>query len=101
MLYEHKNRVCGKWTLAQEDKYGLRLEGVVENNKKNTDIVNKILTGKINGLSIGFYLLKAHKLNDTRYIKEAELIECSLVERPANALRDFSLLAEKLIIMLI
>lgn len=85
MLFEHRNRVCGKWIAAEEDNYGLRLEGVIDNTAKNADIVNMVMKGETNGLSIGFYLLKSHHLNGVRYIKEAELIECSLVKRPANA----------------
>ena len=85
MLWEHRNRVCGKWIAAEEDSYGLKLEGVIDNTKGNADIINSVMNGSVNGLSIGFYLVKSHHLNGVRYIKEAELIECSLVKRPANA----------------
>lgn len=84
MLFEHKNRVCGKWLKAEEDNYGLKLEGMIE-KIGNEDIVNKVIKGQINGLSIGFFLMKSHNLNNVRYIKEAHLVEISLVERPANA----------------
>jgi len=85
MLWEHRNRVCGKWIMAQEDNYGLKLEGVIDNTPANADIVKNVMNGEVNGLSIGFYLMKSHHLKGVRYIKEAELIECSLVKRPANA----------------
>lgn len=88
MLFEHKNRVCGKWIQAQEDNYGLKLEGVIE-SLENGDIVKKVMNGTINGLSIGFFLVKSHRLNSVRYIKEAHLVEISLVGSPANGFSRF------------
>lgn len=84
MLLEHKNYVCGQWSKAVEDDYGLRLEGVVNHDEKSLHVVEKITNGSINGLSIGFYLLDAYRDSGVRYITKAHLIEISLVTRPAN-----------------
>ena len=67
-----------------EDKLGLRFDAIIEDR----DLYNKIQSGAINSCSFGFRVLdeEFERINpklEKRYVKDLELIECSLVERPA------------------
>ncbi len=83
MFYEHNPKhTCGFWQKAFEDEYGLKLFGKV--NASESKVVKEILEGMVSGLSIGFYLKESFMHHGIRYITKLDLIEISLVSRPAN-----------------
>lgn len=89
MLFEHKNRVCGKWHEAREDAHGLYVSGVVNNDASSADIVSRIKRGKITGLSIGFNIIASYRERNVRYITKGNLVEISVVGNPANPYSRF------------
>lgn len=88
MLWQHRaDTPIGVFTAAQEDEHGLRLEGKLTlDSTMGKDAYALMKAGAVDGLSIGYYLNKyeLNKEEKTLYIKEADLLEVSLVTFPAN-----------------
>jgi len=86
MRWAHWGDVIGKWVTLKEDDYGLYVEGeLTPNHSKAQDVYALLKHGAIDGLSIGFYLRDYETRSDgVRVIKEAELVEISVVEDPAD-----------------
>ena len=85
MKHEHEHSLDGKWSKIAEDRYGLWVEGWLERNAKNNELIDLMKQGKLQGLSVGFRLINSYYENGIRYITEGELVEISLVEMPANS----------------
>lgn len=89
MLFGHNpGRVIGKWIGMKEDQHGLHVEG--EFTPGNTDAQNAYASlkhGALDGLSIGFRIPSGgaeDKKGGGRIIKQADLVEISLVTMPAD-----------------
>lgn len=89
LLFEHDfgkelaNTSTGTLEL-REDNIGLRFDAVITDEKVYNDIKN----GKINSCSFGFHakdqeFIDVNTRLEKRYLKEIELVECSLVRNPA------------------
>lgn len=86
LRWNHYGEIIGKWVTLKEDDYGLYVEGeLTPNHSKAEDVYALLKHGAIDGLSIGFYLKDYESRADgVRVIKEAELVEISIVEEPAD-----------------
>ena len=86
LRWNHYGEIIGKWVMIREDDYGLYVEGeLTPNHSKAEDVYASLKHGAIDGLSIGFYLREFEvKPDGIRVIKEAELVEISVVEEPAD-----------------
>lgn len=86
MRWNHYGEIIGKWVILKEDDFGLYVEGeLTPNHSKAEDVYALLKHGAIDGLSIGFYLKEFDiKEDGVRVIKEAELVEISVVEEPAD-----------------
>ena len=86
LRWNHYGEIIGKWVTLKEDEYGLYVEGeLTPNHSKAQDVYALLKHGAIDGLSIGFYLRDYETRSDgVRVIKEAELVEISVVEDPAD-----------------
>ncbi|WP_417248530.1 HK97 family phage prohead protease [Celeribacter sp.] len=85
MLWQHDpTQPIGIWDEVREDGRGLFVKGrLLTDIAKGREAVSLIEAGAIDGLSIGYRTVKAHK-NDTgaRVLSELELWEVSLVTFP-------------------
>jgi len=86
LRWNHYGEIIGKWIMIREDDYGLYVEGeLTPKHRKAEDVYALLKHGAIDGLSIGFYLRDFDvKPDGVRVIKEAELVEISVVEEPAD-----------------
>ncbi len=86
MLWAHDPaRPVGVWTDLREDATGLRVEGrLVMDATAGRDAHAMLRAGAIDGLSIGFRTVRAEPARGGRTVHEVELIEVSLVTRPAQ-----------------
>ncbi|WP_342262045.1 HK97 family phage prohead protease [Alphaproteobacteria bacterium endosymbiont of Tiliacea citrago] len=93
MFFEHDSRqVPGKWTSVKLTKIGIEVEGEISDSK----VIDLVQQDNLNGLSIGFFIVYSEmrynlaKNKNYRYIKQAKLVEISLVANPANSKAFFS-----------
>lgn len=85
MLLEHKTRhLIGLWTEIEDRADGLHVKGHFNETVLARGVRSQILTGRRNGLSIAFYTKAARKQGRNRIISDLDLIEVSVVERPAH-----------------
>lgn len=86
MLFQHDpDQVIGRWLTLREDEKGLQVKGQLSLDvARAKDIHALMLSGALDGLSIGFKTRKSHKDPKTgaRYISEADLWEISVVTFP-------------------
>ena len=89
LLWQHNtSEPIGVWTLMQEDKKGLYVEGrlLVDDDPLARRAYAHLKAGSVSGLSIGFKTVDEEydRENDTMKLKEVELWETSIVTFPAN-----------------
>jgi HK97 family phage prohead protease len=89
LLWSHDSRApIGAWSIIQEDKTGLYVEGIIEPTAmpNGIPILKVMRLGGVKGLSIGFNTVKydIDKEKQIRRLKELELWEISLCTFPAN-----------------
>jgi len=90
MLLEHgiSPLPIGVWKSMAEDGHGLRVEGEFLTTNLGIDSWKAAKAGAINGLSIGYrpteFQMRQRPDEPRRLLKSVELIEVSLVGRPAN-----------------
>lgn len=86
LLFQHDpDQPIGHWNKIVEDNKGLYVEGrLTLDNAKARDIHALLLSGALEGLSIGFKTKRSRKDLETgaRHILEAELWEISIVTFP-------------------
>jgi hypothetical protein len=86
MLFQHDpDQVIGRWVTIYEDRKGLYVEGQLSLDVvRAKDIHALMLSGALDGLSIGFKTCKSCKdpKTDARHILEADLWEISVVTFP-------------------
>ena len=86
MLWSHDpSRPVGTWDSIIEDDIGLRVEGrLVLDSTGGRDAHALTKAGALDGLSIGFVTRKATATQTGRRVESVDLIEVSLVARPAQ-----------------
>lgn len=82
MRYEHISygKPIGIWKSIINTETDLKVEGVVYSEM----VIQEILKGELQGLSIGFYAEKYEIMDDIRYLHKIYIDEISLVKEPAN-----------------
>lgn len=82
MLYEHiaSGSTIGVWENISSTETSLAVEGVIYSKP----IIQEVLSGNLQGLSIGFYVQDYEMRDDIRYLHKIALEEISLVKEPAN-----------------
>jgi len=91
MLLEHDTRLsCGVWREAREDGRGLYVRGEIRTDLPGAARAQRALMRGIDGLSIGFAPLVAHRTKAGRMIEEIDLIEVSIVAHPMQPLARLS-----------
>jgi len=92
LLFNHDyNRPIGKVIEMSTDKRGLRIKGVI--SKSAGEIYDLVKEGILSTFSVGFLVKDADydKSADGLIVKDAELLEVSVVSVPANQDATFSL----------
>lgn len=90
MLLEHGSSPLpiGVWKSMAEDGHGLKVEGEFLTTALGIDSWKAAKAGAINGLSIGYrpteFQMRQKPEDPRRFLKSVDLIEVSLVGRPAN-----------------
>lgn len=88
MLWQHnQNQPIGVWTKMHEDGKGLYVEGnLLLNLQQGQEAYHLVQSGGIDGLSIGYRVIKSLKGKESgvRLLTELELFEVSLVTFAAN-----------------
>ncbi|AWV23927.1 Phage Prohead Protease [Roseomonas mucosa] len=87
MLWAHDvSKPVGVWGEIREDATGLHVEGrLVMDSTAGRDAHAMLKAQAIDGLSIGFRTIRAEPARGGRIVHEMELIEVSLVARPAQS----------------
>lgn len=86
MRWNHYGPIIGKWLEMRVDQKGLWVEGdLTPGHSVAEDVYASLKHGAIDGMSIGYRPTKIEATSqDTRILKEIELIEISVVEEPAD-----------------
>ena len=86
MLWQHDPKApIGRWLEIREDAYGLFVKGqLLLDVQQGREAYTFLKEGVIDGLSIGFQILKARRGNTGRTIQEIDLHEISLVTFAAS-----------------
>ncbi len=94
MLLEHRSgKLAGRWHMLREDGNGLYVRGWVDGESPSGAVAReRIRSGTLNGLSIGFRARLSRSRSDGpgRDLAVIDLVEVSLVARPMAALARFS-----------
>lgn len=84
ILYGHdKKTILGATLSLTVDEHGLRVKGYID-RVRHPDIANRVISGDLDGLSVGYRSFRSVRRNGLRIITEAVLIEISIVEFPAH-----------------
>lgn len=87
MLLEHEPRLlAGYWQETYEDGRGLWLRGEIRSDLPGAARARRVLARGVDGLSIGFVPLVAHRAGGVRVLTEIELLEVSIVAHPMQPL---------------
>lgn len=92
LLFNHDyNRPIGKVVEISTDSRGLKIKGII--SKSAGDVYNLVKEGVLSTFSVGFLVKDADydKSLDGLIVKDAELLEVSVVSVPANQDATFSL----------
>lgn len=86
LLWQHDPKSpIGVWINMVEDDQGLLVEGQIPLGvQKGMEAYLLLDNGALKGLSIGYNILDSYVEGGTRYIKEVDLVEVSIVTFPAN-----------------
>ncbi|MEQ1931160.1 MAG: HK97 family phage prohead protease [Parvularculaceae bacterium] len=84
LLYQHRpEQPIGRWSKLEEDSRGLWAEGEIILSSAAGRECYSLLKGRaLDGLSIGFKMMRAEKFHRNRRITEADLWEVSIVTFP-------------------
>lgn len=89
MLWQHDPKEpIGQWTKIQQDDQGLYVEGkLLLELQKGREAYALLKEGVIDGLSIGYRVIEAHKSQfaEERLLSQLDLLEVSLVTFAANS----------------
>ncbi len=87
MLWQHNpSEVIGKWLDMAEDSRGLHVKGRLFDTAKGREAKLLLKEGAVDGLSIGYRVQvdEYDRAGDVRHIKQADLLEVSVVTFPMN-----------------
>jgi hypothetical protein len=89
LLWQHEPETpIGAWRVIREDERGLFVRGelFVEHIQKAREAYKLLKEGVLSGLSIGYRVVKAEidQKDKTRFLREIDLLEISLVTFPAQ-----------------
>jgi len=86
MFWMHQpDQVPGKWLSMTEDEHGLQVKGILADTTLGNDIHTLLKMKAVSGLSIGYIPTDTDYNSDgVRLIKQADLIETSIVSIPMN-----------------
>jgi len=91
MYVEHEQRLrAGEWTDVREDGRGLYVRGEIRDDLPGAARAKRMISGGIDGLSIGFVPVVAHKTVAGRTLDEIDLLEVSIVTHPMQPLARLS-----------
>lgn len=83
MLVEHERRLhAGVWTHVREDSRGLFVRGAIDDALPGAARAKRLLARGVDGLSIGFIPIVAHRVGGVRTLEEIDLLEVSIVTHP-------------------
>ena len=83
MYVEHEQRLrAGAWTDVREDARGLQVRGEIDDSLPGAARAKRMIARGIDGLSIGFVPLVAHKTGIGRVLDDVDLLEVSIVTNP-------------------
>ncbi len=83
MLVEHEpGLTAGAWTEVREDARGLWLRGEISDAMPGAARARRMIARGVDGLSIGFVPVVAHRHGQDRVLIEIELLEVSIVTHP-------------------
>jgi HK97 family phage prohead protease len=87
LLWQHEPKhPIGVINRLQEDERGLLMDAdIITSSIYGSEASAMLLSGAVDGLSVGFIIDDFYQRNDVRYITKATLMEVSLVTFPANA----------------
>lgn len=95
MFVEHERRLlAGEWIDVREDARGLFVRGVIRDDFPGAARAKRMIARGIDGLSIGFVPLAAHKTVSGRTLDEIDLLEVSVVTHPMQPLARLALARE-------
>ena len=87
MLVEHQSRSrAGSWSVVREDARGLYVRGELGADMPGAARARRLIARGVDGLSIGFLPLVAHREGRGRLLEEIELLEVSIVSDPMQPL---------------
>lgn len=86
MLWQHDPHTpIGRWSEIREDEHGLFVKGqILLDIRQGREAYALLKAGIVDGLSIGFHLVKAQRQDKARILQEIDLQEISLVTFAAN-----------------
>lgn len=86
MFWQHDpSQVPGKWLSMSEDEHGLQVKGVLADTTLGNDIHTLLGMKAVSGMSIGYIPTDTeYNADGVRLIKQADLIETSIVSIPMN-----------------
>ncbi|MBI3438907.1 MAG: HK97 family phage prohead protease [Proteobacteria bacterium] len=91
MYVEHEKRLrAGVWSHVREDARGLYVRGEIDDNLPGAARAKRMIARGIDGLSIGFVPVVAHKTIAGRSLDDVELLEVSIVTNPMQPLARLS-----------
>lgn len=87
VLWQHKpGAVVGRVEAVSEDERGLRVIGSVEAQGMGPDVAEMVRRKRIDGLSFGYRVRQARKVDGVRELLSLDLVEVSLVTSPMQPL---------------
>jgi len=85
MRWNHYGPVIGKWTDIYEDDKGLYVKGsLTPGHSIADDVYASLMHGAVDGMSIGYRVVKSSEQGAIRKLEQIELVEVSVVEEPAD-----------------
>lgn len=87
ILWQHKpGAVIGRVESIREDERGLRLIGSIAPEGLGRDVAQLVSAKKVDGLSFGYRVRSARKVDGVRELLSLDLVEVSLVTNPMQRL---------------
>jgi HK97 family phage prohead protease len=87
LLWQHKSgTVVGVVEQVREDARGLRVIGRIDGRGIGQDVAGLVRDRRIDGLSFGYRVQEARRLDGVRELVALDLIEVSLVSNPMQPL---------------
>jgi HK97 family phage prohead protease len=85
MRWNHYGPVIGKWTEVYEDDKGLYVKGsLTPGHSVASDVYASMMHRAVDGMSIGYRVVKSSESGVIRKLEQIDLIEISVVEEPAD-----------------